>query len=89
MKTIFTEVLDNNLILIMLSKIISNYFYVDQYPYFILCQNKFHMCVCYVSDSLLPRASEGGKEIVQGSYYTDSTCLYAATAKPNVIIKRN
>ena len=27
------------------------------------------------------------KEIEQGSYYTDFTCLYSAIAKPNMIIK--
>ena len=45
------------------------------------------MCMCNVGDSLLPRASEGGKENVQGSYYTDSTCLYSAIAKTNMLIK--
>ena len=29
----------------------------------------------------------GSKEIVQGSYYTDFTCLYSAIAKPNMKIK--
>ena len=43
----------------------------------------------FMEDPSVDIEGRRSKENVQGSYYTDSTCLYSAIGKLNMIIKRN